>query len=31
MANIYKLIMDSKHNPLRHIPDTNARHMIIKY
>ena len=28
MTNLYKLIMDSKHNPLRNIPDMNTRHMI---
>ena len=30
MTNIYKLIMDSSHNPLRNIPDTNTRHMIMQ-
>ena len=30
MTNIYKLIMDSKHNPLRNIPDMNTRHMIMQ-
>ena len=28
--NLYKLIMDSKHNPLRNIPDMNTRHMIMQ-
>jgi len=28
MSNIYKLIMDNRYNPLRHIPDTNTRHMV---
>ena len=30
MTNIYKLIMDSRHNPLSHIPDTNTRHMVMQ-
>jgi len=30
MTNLYKLIMDSRHNPLRNIPDTNTRHMIMQ-
>lgn len=30
MHNIYKLIMDSRHNPLSHIPDTNTRHMVMQ-
>ena len=30
MTNTYKLIMDSRYNPLRHIPDTNTRHMIMQ-
>ena len=30
MTNLYKLIMDSKHNPLRNIPDMNTRHMIVQ-
>jgi len=30
MTNLYKLIMDSKHNPLRNIPDMNTRHMIMQ-
>ncbi len=30
MTNLYKLIMDSKHNPLRNIPDINTRHMIMQ-
>ena len=30
MINIYKLIMDSRHNPLSHIPDTNTRHMVMQ-
>lgn len=30
MKNLYKLVMDSKHNPLRNIPDINTRHMIMQ-
>tara|TARA_A100001388_G_scaffold145056_1_gene107630 strand:+ start:2220 stop:2501 length:282 start_codon:yes stop_codon:yes gene_type:complete len=30
MNNLYKLVMDSKHNPLRNIPDINTRHMIMQ-
>ena len=30
MIKLYKLIMDSKHNPLRNIPDMNTRHMIMQ-
>ena len=30
MTNLYKLIMDSKHNPLSNIPDVNTRHMIMQ-
>ena len=30
MYNTYKLIMDSKHNPLSHIPDMNTRHMVMQ-
>jgi len=30
MTNIYKLIMDSRRNPLSHIPDTNTRHMVMQ-
>ena len=29
-TNAYKLIMDSRYNPLRHIPDTNTRHLIMQ-
>jgi hypothetical protein len=28
MINIWKLVMDWKHNPLSHIPDMNTRHMV---
>lgn len=30
MKNLYKLVMDSKHNPLQNIPDINTRHMIMQ-
>ena len=30
MTNLYKLIMDSSHNPLRNIPDVNTRHMVMQ-
>ena len=30
MINAYKLIMDSRYNPLRHIPDTNTRHLVMQ-
>ena len=30
MTNLYKLIMDSRHHPLRNIPDINTRHMIMQ-
>ena len=30
MIKAYKLIMDSKHNPLSNIPDTNTRHLIMQ-
>ena len=30
MTNLYKLIMDSRHNLLRNIPDMNTRHMIMQ-
>ena len=30
MLKLYNLIMDSKHNPLSHIPDTNTRHMVMQ-
>ena len=30
MTKLYNLIMDSKHNPLSHIPDTNTRHMVMQ-
>ena len=30
MKQTYKLIMDSKYNPLSNIPDTNTRHMVMQ-
>ena len=30
MIKVYNLIMDSRHNPLRNIPDINTRHMIMQ-
>ena len=30
MIRVYKLIMDSKHNPLSRIPDNNTRHMVMQ-
>ena len=30
MYNVYKLIMDNKHNPLSNIPDLNTRHMVMQ-
>ena len=30
MRNTYKLIMDSRYNPLSNIPDTNTRHMVMQ-
>ena len=30
MRNTYKLIMDSRYNPLSNIPDTNTRHLIMQ-
>ena len=30
MINLYKLIMDSRHNPLSHIPDNNTRHLVMQ-
>ena len=30
MNNIWKLIMDSRYNPLSHIPDNNTRHMVMQ-
>jgi len=30
VIKLYKLIMDSKHNPLSYIPDTNTRHLVMQ-
>jgi hypothetical protein len=30
MLNAYNLIMDSRYNPLRHIPDNNTRHLVMQ-
>ena len=30
MIRVYKLIMDSRYNPLSHIPDNNTRHMVMQ-
>ena len=30
MIKIYHLVMDSRHNPLSHIPDTNTRHLVMQ-
>ena len=30
MINLYNLIMDSKHDPLSYIPDTNTRHLVMQ-
>ena len=30
MIKLYKLIMDSRYNPLSHIPDNNTRHMVMQ-
>ena len=30
MNRIYQLVMDSRHNPLSYIPDTNSRHMVMQ-
>ena len=30
MIKLYNLIMDSRHNPLSNIPDTNTRHLIMQ-
>ena len=30
VIKLYNLIMDSKHNPLSYIPDTNTRHMVLQ-
>jgi hypothetical protein len=30
MIKLYNLIMDSKRNPLSHIPDNNTRHLVMQ-
>ena len=30
MIKLYNLLMDSKHNPLSYIPDTNTRHLVMQ-
>ena len=30
MVKLYNLVMDSRHNPLSHIPDTNTRHLVMQ-
>ena len=30
MIKLYNLIMDSRYNPLRHIPDNNTRHLVMQ-
>ena len=30
MIKLYNLIMDSNHNPLSYIPDTNTRHLVMQ-
>lgn len=30
IIRMYHLIMDSRHNPLSHIPDTNTRHLVMQ-
>ena len=30
MISVYNLIMDSRHNPLSHIPDNNTRHLVMQ-
>ena len=30
MIKIYSLVMDSRHNPLSYIPDTNTRHLVMQ-
>ena len=30
MVKLYHLVMDSGHNPLSHIPDTNTRHLVMQ-
>ena len=30
MLKLYNLVMDSRHNPLSHVPDTNTRHLVMQ-
>ena len=30
MIKVYNLLMDSRHNPLSNIPDTNTRHLVMQ-
>ena len=30
MIRVYNLVMDSRHNPLSHVPDTNTRHLLMQ-
>ena len=30
MIKVYDLVMDSRHNPLSHVPDTNTRHLVMQ-
>ena len=30
MIKFYNLVMDSRHNPLSHIPDNNTRHLVMQ-
>ena len=30
MIKLYRLVMDSRHNPLSYIPDTNTRHLVMQ-
>ena len=30
MMKVYSLVMDSRHNPLSHVPDTNTRHLVMQ-
>ena len=30
MIKLYNLVMDSRHNPLSYVPDTNTRHLVMQ-
>ena len=30
MIKVYNLVMDSRHNPLSYVPDTNTRHLVMQ-